>query len=131
MKRILIAAAAAACSFVATLGASAVLAPAASSHQLSGCVAGASVPYVDSSAKEGFAQGGPNGCTGGSWVGELDFRNNAGSNLMSNYIAGSSSGFFYGTPAGCAGATVHTFVYVIDGGHGTSDTSGVNHGCEY
>jgi hypothetical protein len=97
------------------------------------CVATAQVPIV--SKPYAWAVGGTTQCPSSSehWTGTLDLRNNAGSSL-SPYpegISGNGNYGFIGYRAVCTGAIVHTFVYVNDNGHGTSDTSGTQSDCAY
>lgn len=64
----------------------------------------------------------------------LSLRNNAGDTLASKSgTVYSVGGGWEGTTAtvGCAGAIVHSFLYINQAGNGASDTSGTNSDCAY
>ena len=109
----------------------ALAAPGADSRVLATCAPIANVPSVDSGSHTGQATG-KGLCDAGAptWLYTIRLVNRAGSAL-----AETSGGPFSGThqvstsTASCAGAYVHTYLYINVGGTGKSDTSGENSGC--
>jgi len=97
--------------------ASIVFAGTPSHAHASGCAPVASVPSVSGGA--GFALG-YLPC-GGSYT--VSLVNNAGSTLASS-SGSSGAGYVTTGTTRCAGAIVHTFIYVNVNGAGMSDTSG-------
>jgi hypothetical protein len=109
----------------------AATAPGAGSRALATCTPIANVPSVDSGSKTGQATG-KGLCDAGapSWLYTIRLVNRAG-----NALAETSGGPFWGThqvstsTVSCAGAYVHTYLYINVGGTGKSDTSGESSGC--
>jgi hypothetical protein len=91
------------------------------------CVARADTPSHNSGTAR--AIGGAVDCPSGSepWSGTLDLRNGSGSSISPYPVGDNGPGDIIWTgPASssCSGVSVHSFQYVNDAGHGTSDTSG-------
>lgn len=131
--RIRLLAAAAAIFGVAVFAAS--VQQAQSRAQGSYCVAHAVTPYIDTLWWTAQPEGETTSCPSGSehWSGTLDLQNGAGSSLGFYPINISDTGNkgIIGNPTGCRGATVRTFMYIDDAGHGSSDTSGYDSTCAY
>jgi hypothetical protein len=98
------------------------------------CDAIALTPWVDAPTRTGGAHGGVgNNCPYSTiWSYDLRLKNNAG-NTLGSPTTGAAQGNTLIVQSGrsCAGAIVHTFVYVNVDGAGKSDTSGTNSDCAY
>ena len=112
--------------------ATAAAAPTGATRALT-CDAIAKVPYVDAATRTGGAQGGAyNNCPYfQGWSYTLRFVNRAGNTLIQSQGAANGNTIIIGPSTSCAGAYVHSFVYINVSGAGKSDTSGENLNCAY
>jgi hypothetical protein len=103
----------------------------AQSRILATCTPTAYTPSVDFGQRIGQANGEAT-CDAGapSWSYSIYLRNHAGSDLTSASGGPFTGNRLLGTNwVGCAGAVLHTFLYMNVGGTGKSDTSGEISGC--
>jgi len=110
----------------------AAIAP-ASSRVLATCTPIAYVPSVDTGQRIGQANG-QSSCEAGSpsWQYTIRLLNRAGSTLTQTSGGPINGTGFVGTNwVSCAGAYLHTFLYINVGGAGKSDTSGETSACTY
>lgn len=112
---------------------SSVGAPAGNKRVLAGCTAYAFTPVVYAGPRTGFGAGGTyTSCNNNSWSYNVRFVNNAGNIL--DQESGTAPYALYQPETdvvSCAGAIVHSFMYINDAGVGTSHTSGTNSDCAY
>jgi hypothetical protein len=108
--------------------------PSATARSLTLCEPTAYTPWVYTSNKTGYSIGSTDGDECGTTLYQYDqqLRNLAGSSLdeVSGW-ANNSIYYIIGNTVGCAGANVHTFLYINVNGSGRSSTSGNNSNCTY
>jgi hypothetical protein len=106
-------------------------------RQASTCTPAAQTPWVYTSSKTGYSIGTTTGTCpqpgdpDNPYYWDQQLRNLAGNPL--DEISGYASGepYFTGNTVNCAGANVHTHLYLNVGGQGESDESGNNSNCTY
>ncbi len=80
----------------------------------------------------GQSRGGAVNCGDGvPWQGTLNLKNRNNNNLDTVPVSGNRQLYFGGNVAGCAGAYIHSFLWLNSNGTVTSDTSGENSQCAY
>lgn len=133
-RRLVPAATAAVVALVAVAFASA--APSRPIKRSTACTPVAYTPWVDASTRTGYSIGTTTGdCpiagSGGYYV-DIQLKNLSGGTLDEKiYSAATGNPIFQGRTVSCAGANVHTFLYIQVNGQGASDTSGNNSNCTY
>ncbi len=126
------------CGVVAILAAGAaavagIAAPDAQTRRMATCTPYAYTPVVDAGQRIGAAVG-ETSCQSGAptWHYTIRLKNRAGNTLAESAGGPFSGSRLLGTDyVSCAGAYVHTFLYINVGGAGKSDTSGENSDCAY
>lgn len=121
---------AAAIATLAAVSACALASPPTASSHIMACVAFAQQPDVYNG--EAYAAGGfTNPCTHANWYYDISLKNNANSTLQEDTGYGSYGNQYDGSWHGCAGAIVHTFIWINDNGNVTSDSGITNNLCAY
>lgn len=95
------------------------------------CDVYAQVPAVDAGTHTASALGGAQNSCASYWTYNLRLVNRSVNRLGDDYGSEYGNTFVVGPAHGCAGAYVHSFMYINVDGTGKSDTSGETSACAY